>query len=202
MILITLNMLLVFGYNCADSHPIVARRVLKARENGAKIIVCDPRHIETARIADLHLQLKNGSNMALVNAFGYVMLEEELYDKKFVARRTEGLEEYRLTVKDYAPSRLNITGVSARDVRQAVRMYAAAPSATVLWGMGVTQFDQGVEVVQGLSSLALLTGNLGSACVGVNPVRGQNNVQGACDMGALPDIYPGYQYVNFPENRR
>ena len=95
--------LLVFGYNCADSHPIVARRVIKARENGAKIIVCDPRRIETARIADRHLQLNNGSNMALVNAFGYVLLEEELYNKAYVERYTEGLDAYREAVKDYAP---------------------------------------------------------------------------------------------------
>ena len=194
--------LLVFGYNCADSHPIVARRVLKARENGAKIIVCDPRRIETARIADQHLQLKNGSNMALVNAFGYVLLEEELYDKSYVARFTEGLEAYRQTVKDYAPETVeHLTGIPARDVRQAMRTFAAAPSATVMWGMGVTQFGQAVDVVKGLSSLALLTGNLGRPAVGVGPVRGQNNVQGACDMGALPDTYPGYQYVKFPENR-
>jgi formate dehydrogenase major subunit len=119
--------LLVFGYNCADSHPIVARRVLKARENGAKIIVCDPRRIETARIADQHLQLKNGSNMALVNAFGYVLLEEELYDKSYVARFTEGLEAYRQTVKDYAPEKVeHLTGIPARDVRQAMRTFAAA----------------------------------------------------------------------------
>ena len=194
--------LLVFGYNCADSHPIVARRVLKARENGAKIIVCDPRHIETARIADLHLQLINGSNMALVNAFGYVLLEEELYDKNYVARFTEGLEAYRLTVKDYAPEQVeHLTGIPARDVRQAMRMFAAAPSATVMWGMGVTQFGQAVDVVKGLSSLALLTGNLGRPAVGVGPVRGQNNVQGACDMGVLPNMFPGYQDVTDPAVR-
>lgn len=194
--------LLVFGYNCADSHPIVARRVLKARENGAKIIVCDPRHIETARIADLHLQLKNGSNMALVNAFGYVLLEEELYDKNYVARFTEGLEAYRLTVKDYAPEQVeHLTGIPARDIRQAMRMFAAAPSATVMWGMGVTQFGQAVDVVKGLSSLALLTGNLGRPAVGVGPVRGQNNVQGACDMGVLPNMFPGYQDVTDPAVR-
>ncbi|HBR9730606.1 TPA: molybdopterin-dependent oxidoreductase, partial [Klebsiella pneumoniae] len=108
--------LLVFGYNCADSHPIVARRVIKARENGAKIIVCDPRRIETARIADRHLQLNNGSNMALVNAFGYVLLEEELYNKAYVERYTEGLDAYREAVKDYAPEAVEgIVGVSARE---------------------------------------------------------------------------------------
>ncbi|STR70560.1 formate dehydrogenase H, selenopolypeptide subunit [Raoultella ornithinolytica] len=154
--------LLVFGYNCADSHPIVARRVIKARENGAKIIVCDPRRIETARIADRHLQLNNGSNMALVNAFGHVLLEEDLYNHDYVERFTEGLDAYREAVKAYSPEAVEaVTGVPAQEVRQAVRMFAAAPSATIMWGMGVTQFGQAVDVVKGLASLALLTGNLG-----------------------------------------
>jgi formate dehydrogenase major subunit len=154
--------LLVFGYNCADSHPIVARRVIKARENGAKIIVCDPRRIETARIADRHLQLNNGSNMALVNAFGHVLLEEDLYNHDYVERFTEGLDAYREAVKDYSPEAVEaVTGVPAQEIRQAMRMFAAAPSATIMWGMGVTQFGQAVDVVKGLASLALLTGNLG-----------------------------------------
>ncbi len=188
--------LLVFGYNCADSHPIVARRVLRAKQNGAKVIVCDPRRIETARIADQHLQINNGCNMALVNAFGYVLLEEDLYDHEYVSRYTDGIEAYREQVKAYAPEAVEaITGVSAQSIRQAMRTYAAAPSATIMWGMGVTQFGQAVDVVKGLASLALLTGNLGRAHVGVGPVRGQNNVQGACDMGVLPNQFPGYQPV-------
>lgn len=188
--------LLVIGYNCADSHPIVARRVIKAKENGARIIVCDPRRIETARIADQHLQIHNGCNMALVNAFIHVLLEEDLYDKDYVARHTEGFEELREAVKDYAPEKVElIVGVSAQQIRQAMRTYAAAPSATIMWGMGVTQFGQAVDVVKGLSSLALLTGNLGREHVGVGPVRGQNNVQGACDMGVIPNQFPGYQNV-------
>ena len=194
--------LLVFGYNCADSHPIVARRVIKAKDKGAKIIVCDPRKIETARIADQHLQMRNGSNMALVNAFAHVLLEEELYDKEYVARYTTGLDEMREVVKDYAPEAVEeLTGIPAAQVRQAMRTYAAAPSATIMWGMGVTQFGQAVDVVKGLASLALLTGNLGREAVGVGPVRGQNNVQGACDMGVLPNQFPGYQDVTDPQVR-
>ncbi|MFE8047226.1 formate dehydrogenase subunit alpha [Brenneria goodwinii] len=188
--------ILVFGYNAADSHPIVARRILKAKERGAKIIVCDPRHIETARIADLWLPLKNGSNMALVNAFANVLINEGLYNKEYVARHTEGFEEYSQIVAKYTPEYVaDITGLSPQLVREAMRMFAAAPSATILWGMGVCQWGQGVDVVKGLSGLALLTGNLGRPNVGVGPVRGQNNVQGACDMGALPDMFPGYQSV-------
>ncbi|WP_145511380.1 formate dehydrogenase subunit alpha [Yersinia kristensenii] len=191
--------ILVFGYNAADSHPIVARRILKAKEKGAKVIVCDPRHIETARIADLWLPLKNGSNMALVNTFANVLITEELYDKDYVSRYTEGFDEYREIVAKYTPEYVeNITGLPAQTIRAAMRIYAAAPSATILWGMGVTQWGQGVDVVKGLSGLALLTGNLGRPNVGVGPVRGQNNVQGACDMGALPNMYPGYQAVTDP----
>ncbi|AHM73184.1 formate dehydrogenase subunit alpha [Yersinia hibernica] len=191
--------ILVFGYNAADSHPIVARRILKAKEKGAKVIVCDPRHIETARIADLWLPLKNGSNMALVNAFANVLITEELYDKDYVSRYTEGFDEYREIVAKYTPEYVEgITGLPAQTIRAAMRIYAAAPSATILWGMGVTQWGQGVDVVKGLSGLALLTGNLGRPNVGVGPVRGQNNVQGACDMGALPNMYPGYQAVTDP----
>ncbi|HFG0617419.1 TPA: formate dehydrogenase subunit alpha [Yersinia enterocolitica] len=191
--------ILVFGYNAADSHPIVARRILKAKEKGAKVIVCDPRHIETARIADLWLPLKNGSNMALVNAFANVLITEELYDKDYVSRYTEGFDEYRAMVAKYTPEYVeSITGLPAHTIREAMRIYAAAPSATILWGMGVTQWGQGVDVVKGLSGLALLTGNLGRPNVGVGPVRGQNNVQGACDMGALPNMYPGYQAVTDP----
>ncbi|MEB6380387.1 formate dehydrogenase subunit alpha [Leclercia adecarboxylata] len=194
--------LLIFGYNCADSHPIVARRVIKAKQHGAKVIVCDPRKIETARIADRHLQINNGCNMALVNAFIYTLLEENLYNSDYVARYTDGLERLRETVRDYAPENVeSITGVTATQIRQAMRIYAAAPSATVMWGMGVTQFGQAVDVVKGLSTLALLTGNLGREHCGVGPVRGQNNVQGACDMGVIPNQFPGYQDVTDPQVR-
>lgn len=196
------ELVFIFGYNPADSHPIVARHVLNAKRNGAKIIVCDPRRIETALIADMHLALKNGSNIALLNAIAHVIIAEDLYDKSFVAQRSEGFEEYRKIVEGYPPESVEeITGISAQDIRVCARLYASAATATILWGMGVTQFYQGVETVRALTSLAIMTGNLGKASVGVNPVRGQNNVQGACDMGALPDTYPGYQFVKEAENR-
>jgi formate dehydrogenase major subunit len=188
--------LLIFGYNSADSHPIVARRIVKAKQNGAKIIVCDPRRIEAARIADQHLQLNNGCNVVMVNAFIYTLLEENLYNKDYVAKYTEGFDSLWNVVKDYAPEKVEaITGVSAQEVRQAMRTYASSPSSVICWGMGVTQFGQGTETVKSLSTLALLTGNLGRHGAGVAPVRGQNNVQGGCDMGVLPDLFPGYQKV-------
>lgn len=137
------DLVFIFGYNPADSHPIVANHVINAKRNGAKIIVCDPRKIETARIADMHIALKNGSNIALLNAIGHVIIEEDLYDKSFVASRSEGFEEYRKIVEGYTPESVEeITGVSAREIRACARMYASAKSAAILWGMGVTQFYQ------------------------------------------------------------
>ncbi len=196
------DLLLIFGYNPADSHPIVANRVIRAKEKGAKIIVCDPRRIETARIADMHLQLNNGSNIALLNAMGHVIIEEGLCNSAFISTRTEGFDDYRKIVEGYTPHSVEaMTGVAAADIRKAARLYATAKTATILWGMGVTQFYQGVETVRALTSLALLTGHLGKPNTGVNPVRGQNNVQGACDMGALPDTYPGYQSVSVAAHR-
>ncbi|AJA47126.1 formate dehydrogenase H [Clostridium pasteurianum DSM 525 = ATCC 6013] len=190
------DVVFVFGYNPSETHPIVARRIVKAREKGAKIIVADPRKIETVKISDLWLQLKGGTNMALVNALGNVLINEELYDEKFVENCTEGFEEYKEAVKKYTPEYAEkITGVSAEYIRKAMRIYAKAKKATILYGMGVCQFSQAVDVVKGLASLALLTGNLGRPNVGIGPVRGQNNVQGTCDMGVLPNRFPGYQSV-------
>ncbi len=174
----------------------MARRVVKAKQKGAKIIVCDPRKIETAKIANQYLPLKNGTNMALVNAFAYTLIDENLYDKDYVSRYTEGFDEYKKQLADYSPEAVqDIVGIPAIEIRKAMRTYANAKTATIMWGMGVTQFGQAVDVVKGLSGLALLTGNLGKPHVGVAPVRGQNNVQGACDMGVLPNMFPGYQYV-------
>lgn len=190
------DLVFVFGYNAADTHPIVARRIVRAKEKGAKIIVTDPRLTESARIADMWLPIKGGTNMALVNAFGHVLVNEELYDKDYVARHTEGFEAYKAAVAKYTPEYAEeITGVRAADIRKAMREYARADKAYILYGMGVCQFSQAVDVVKGLASLALLTGNLGRPNVGIGPVRGQNNVQGSCDMGALPNVYPGYQSV-------
>ncbi len=192
------DLVFIFGYNPADSHPIVANHVINAKRNGAKIIVCDPRKIETARIADMHIALKNGSNIALLNAIGHVIIEEDLYDKSFVASRSEGFEEYRKIVEGYTPESVKRSpGLAPRRSAPAPGCTPAPKSAAILWGMGVTQFYQGVETVgRSLTSLAILTGNLGKPSVGVNPVRGQNNVQGACDMGALPDTYPATSTSN------
>ena len=190
----------IFGYNASTSHPIVARRINHAKAKGAKIIVCDPRKIETARIADIYAPLANGSNVAFLNAMMNVILEEGLQDQKFIDEHTENFDAFYETVKAYTPeSTQHITGIKPEMLREIARTYAKAETATILWGMGVCQFRQGVETVRALASLAMLTGNLGKPNVGVNPVRGQNNVQGACDMGALFNTLPGYQSFANPE---
>ncbi|AZV59123.1 formate dehydrogenase subunit alpha [Clostridium sp. AWRP] len=190
------DLLLIFGYNPAESHPIVARRIVKAKEKGAKIVVVDPRVTESVRICDLWIPLKGGTNMALVNAFANVLLNENLYNKEYVANYTENFEEYKSIIQKYSPEYSEkITNVPAEDIKKAMRMYANAKNPMILYGMGVCQFGQAVDVVKGLAGLALMTGNYGRPSVGIGPVRGQNNVQGSCDMGAIPNCYPGYQKV-------
>jgi formate dehydrogenase major subunit len=193
-------LLFVFGYNGADSHPIVARRIVRAKEKGAQIICVDPRIIETARIADIHLQLKGGANLLLVNALASVILEEGLCDYDFIERHATGFDEFKAVVQKYSPESVEgQTQVSAGDIRKAARMYAGSGRSMILYGMGVCQFGQAVDVVKSLANLAIMTGNLGRPSTGIGPVRGQNNVQGACDMGALPNVYPGYQSVTDPK---
>lgn len=189
-------LLFVFGYNGADSHPIVARRIVRAKQKGAKIICVDPRRIETARIADMHLQLKGGTNLLLVNAIANAIIEEGLCDYDFIEKNSHGFEEFKATIKEYTPESVaERTRVSAEDIRKAARMYATSGRSMILYGMGVCQFGQAVDVVKALANLAIMTGSFGRPSVGIGPVRGQNNVQGACDMGALPNVYPGYQSV-------
>lgn len=194
------KLILDFGYNGADSHPIVHRQIIMAKQKGAQIICVDPRRVEAARIADIHLQLKGGTNLALVNALANVIYTEGLCDDAFIERHTKNFAELVKVIEKYTPEYAEtITGVKADDIRKAARMYANAESAMILYGMGVCQFGQAVDVVKGLANLALMTGNFGKPASGIGPVRGQNNVQGACDMGALPNVYSGYQNV---ENMR
>lgn len=191
------------GYNSAESHPIVHRRVIAAKQKGATIICADPRIIETAKLADLHLQIKGGSNLALVNAMCNVIYNEGLMDEKFIEEHTEGFDEFIEVIKKYTPEYVeSICCVPADDIRKAARIYASSKHSVILWGMGVTQFGQAVDVVKGCANMAMMTGNFGRWATGVGPVRGQNNVQGACDMGVLPNNYPGYQPVTDSDVRK
>ncbi|MDR3172148.1 MAG: formate dehydrogenase subunit alpha [Treponema sp.] len=188
------------GYNASASHPIVSRRIVRAKEKGCFIICADPRITETARIADLHLQLKGGTNIALTNAMANVIVNEGLQDVEFMKAHTKDFDAFWEIVKDYTPEySAKITGLKPDDIRLAARKYASSKHSVILWGMGVTQFSQGVEVVKSCCSLGMLTGNFGHYACGTGPVRGQNNVQGTCDMGVLPNVYPGYQSVTDPK---
>ena len=193
----------LFGYNPSASHPIVSRRIVRAKEKGAKIIVADPRHIETARIADIYMQINNGCNIAFLNAFCNAIVTEGLADKKFIEDHTNGFDEWWKTIREYTPENVeHITGVDPETMRRAARMYATAePSAIVGWGMGVAQQKQNVLTVHTLASMACVAGQIGKPNSGLAPVRGQNNVQGSCDMGMLPNLYPGYQSVTDPACR-
>ena len=189
--------LFLFGYNPNTSHPIVARRIIKAKENGAKIIVGDPRYMETVGIADIYLPLNNGTNLALLNSLANAIVELGLHDKAFINKYTVGFDEWWKIIEHYTPERTqSITGIQPKMVREAAHMYATAePSAIICWGMGATQHRQNVETVQAIAALACIAGQIGKPNSGVAPVRGQNNVQGSCDSGSLPNWFPGYQPV-------
>jgi len=193
---------LIIGSNTSESHPIGALHVKKALRNGAKLIVADPREIDMARRADIHLRLRPGTNVALLNGLAHVIIEEGMADDEFIAARTEGFEEMREAVRPYAPALVEeITGVPADKIVAAARILGTVERAAILYSMGITQHSHGTEHVLAISNLAMLTGNVGRPGTGVNPLRGQNNVQGACDMGALPNVFPGYQPVTDPALR-
>jgi len=187
---------IITGSNTTETHPLIAMRVMRAQRRGAKVIVVDPRDVQIARLADIHLRQRAGSDVAWLNGMMNVIIQEGLYDQEFVANRTEGFEELKATVADYTPERVEaLTGIPAADLAEAARTYAQAGSAAILYAMGITQHTTGVDNVVSCANLAMLTGNVGRPGVGVNPLRGQNNVQGACDMGGLPNVYTAYQPV-------
>ena len=188
--------ILVTGSNTTEQHPEIAARMIEAAKNGAKIIVCDNRSIKLTKFAALHLKQRNCTDIALFNGFMNVIIAEDLYDKKFVAERTENFEALKQTVEKYTPEYVSqITGVPAKDIIEAARMYATHEKSMIAYAMGITQHICGVDNVKTIANLAMLTGHLGKESTGVNPLRGQNNVQGACDMGGLPNVFTGYQKV-------
>lgn len=190
----------ITGSNTTEAHPIIGLRVKWAVErHGAKLIVADPRRIDITRFADIHMRQRSGTDVALFNAMMNVIISEGLADEDFMISRTEGFEEFRKVIEDCTPEWAEpITGVSADDIREAARMYANAKRASIIYSMGITQHTTGTDNVLSLANLAMLTANIGRESTGVNPLRGQNNVQGACDLGALPNVYPGYQKVDDP----
>ena len=194
---------LVIGSNTSEQHPLIARRIIKAVKRGAKLIVADPRDIPLAEYATIHLVHKPGTDIALLNAMMNVIINEGLQDDAFIKARTEGYEALREHVKKYTPELAEgITGVPAGKIREAAHIYGSAERAALLFSMGITQHITGVNNVLSTANIAMLTGNIGRPGTGVNPLRGQNNVQGACDVGALPDLLPGYQRATDPEARK
>ena len=191
------NVILAIGTNTTEAHPIIGYQMKKAvREGGAKIIVADPRRIPLVDFAEVWLELKPGTNVALLNGLMNVILTEGLADRDFIAARTEGFEALEAVLPKYTPDVVEkITGVPAENIRQAARLYANAERAAICYTMGITQHTTGTDNVLAIANLAMMTGNLGKRGTGVNPLRGQNNVQGACDVGGLPNVFTGYQPV-------
>jgi formate dehydrogenase alpha subunit len=190
--------ILVIGSNTTEGHPIVGLHIKKAvMQGGCRLIVAEPRHIRLCYYAEQWIQQRPGTDVALLNGMMNVILSENLADEEFIRERTEGFEDFKKVVEEYTPERAaEICGADADDIRRAARTFATADSAAIVYAMGITQHTTGVDNVLSLANLAMLTGNLGKEGGGVNPLRGQNNVQGACDVGGLPNVFTGYQSVS------
>ena len=200
------DVIVVIGANPTDGHPVFASQMKRRLRDGAKLIIVDPRAIDLVDNsphirADYHLKLKPGSNVAMVNALAHTIVTENLMDESFVKARCE--DEAFKVWKDFivksenSPEAMSaFTGVDAKEVRAAARLYATGGNAAIYYGLGVTEHSQGSTMVMGIANLAMLTGNIGREGVGVNPLRGQNNVQGSCDMGSFPHEFPGYRHVS------
>lgn len=194
----------VIGTNTTEQHPVIGMRIRQAvRQRGAKLIVADPRSIPLVDFATVHLRHKPGSDNALINGLIHIILAKGMEDKDFIAERTEGIEELRTLVQAYPPEQVSkTTGVSIEQLYQAAEIMGENKPMAVLWAMGITQHTSGVGNVMNLANLQMILGNLGIPGGGVNPLRGQNNVQGACDMGGLPNVYPAYQPVTSDDVRK
>jgi len=193
------DVIFVTGSNTTENHPVMGMYIRQAKKAGKKLIVADPVRIPLAEIADVYLQINPGTSVALSNGMIHVIFAEGLEDKEYIEKHTEGAAELREFVKEYTPERVaEICGIDVEDLKKAARLYATNRSY-IAYAMGITQHTNGTDNVLSCSNLALVTGNLGKPGTGVNPLRGQNNVQGACDMGALPTDYPGYQKVFNPD---
>ncbi len=193
------EVIMMVGTNVEEAHPVFGMQVRGAVERGARLIVVDPRSIELASKADVHLKLRPGTNVAFANGMTHLLIREGLADEAFIAQRTENFEELKRVVADYTPERVAaICGIDADDLIQAARLYGSVDRAAIMYCLGVTEHSTGTAGVVSLSNLAMAAGKIGRPGCGVNPVRGQNNVQGACDMGANPGDFPGYQKFSTP----
>ncbi len=193
------DLVLVIGADPTENHTILGGEIIRAKLRGAKLIVIDPRTTRLAKLADQHLPLKPGSNIALINAMLHVIITEKWLNRAFVETRCDKFELLSRHLAGTTPeAAAAVTGISAEKIRLAARSYSSARSAMILYGMGITQFVSGTNNVIALSNLALVCGQIGRPGTGINPLRGQNNVQGSCDMGCLPNVFPGYQEADNP----
>lgn len=191
------------GSNTTVAHPIVATRLFRAKAKGARIIVVDPRKTHVARLAHIHIQHGLGTDVALLNGMMHEILKNGWHNQSFIEERTENVEALLQTVEQYPPEVVSkITGVDPALVKEAAEVYARSETSSIIYCLGITQHWTAVDNVKSLANLAMLCGQIGRPSTGVNPLRGQNNVQGACDMGGLPNVYPGYQAVTVAENRQ
>ena len=194
--------IMLIGSNPEEAHPVVGMQIRKAVKNGTRLIVVDPRDIGLSKSADIHLKLRPGTNVAFANGMMNVMINEDLIDHEYIRENTEGFDELKELVREYTPEKVGeICHIDPDKLREAARMYASAKKAPIIYCLGVTEHSTGTEGVMCMSDMAALCGKIGRSGCGVNPLRGQNNVQGACDMGAQPTDYPGYQKVDNPEVR-
>ena len=190
--------ILLTGTNTTENHPVIAQMIKTAvLSGGTKLVVVDPRDIPMARHADIYLRPRPGTDVAWLNGMARVVIKEGLADEEFIRARTENFEELERAVEPYTPEMVGkITGIKPADLKKAARLYATADNAAIYYAMGITQHTTGTDTVKAIANLAMLTGNVGRPGTGVNPLRGQNNVKGACDMGALPDVLQGYRQVS------
>jgi formate dehydrogenase alpha subunit len=195
------DLILIWGSNAVEAHPLAGRRIAQAKLKGTPIIVIDPRYSPTARLADDWVRFNPSTHIALANSMMYWIIQEGLHDKEFIEKRTKGFEDLKKTVENYKDVEA-ITGVPTERVKEIARKYASAKNAVIIYCLGITELSTGTDNVRSMGNLALLTGNVGRPGTGVNPLRGQNNVQGACDMGAYPNVYSGYQKCELPEMRK
>jgi len=195
------DLIVMWGSNAIEAHPLAGRRVVQAKKKGIPVIVVDPRYSATAKIADEWIRFNPSTHIALANSMMYWIIKEGLEDKEFIAKRTKGFEDLKKTVEKYADAE-SIHGVPVDRVKDFARKYAKAKNAVIIYCLGITELTTGTDNVRSMGNLSMLTGNIGRPGVGVNPLRGQNNVQGACDMGAYPNVYSGYQKCELPEMRK
>lgn len=195
--------ILLVGSNPEEAHPVVGMQIRRAVKDGTRLIVVDPRDIGLAKYADIHLKLRPGTNVAFANGMMHVMIKEDLIDHDYINENAEGFEELKKLVEEYTPEKVGeICHIDPERLTEAARMYATAKKAPIIYCLGVTEHSTGTEGVMSMSNMAVLCGKIGKSGCGVNPLRGQNNVQGACDMGAMPTDYPGYQKVDNEEVRK